>query len=159
MRIATILAATFFVPASFAQTSLTWQQVKDQFESANPTLKAARMNIDESRVAEITAYLRPNPDVSLTLDGFQVTPNQGVWRPLSGVVETPGVSYLHERQHKRELRLGQTKESTTIAESTYLDQERGLVFNLGAPSYKPCNPKLSCRTQRRTWITGIANLA
>ena len=55
---------------------------------------------------------------------------QGVYRPLSGVVETPGISYLHEREHKRELRRDQAKESTTIAESTYLDQERNLVFNL-----------------------------
>ncbi len=40
------------------------------------------------------------------------------------------ISYLHERQHKRELRRDQARESTAIAESTYLDQERGLVFNL-----------------------------
>jgi cobalt-zinc-cadmium efflux system outer membrane protein len=45
-------------------------------------------------------------------------------------VETPGISYLHERQHKRELRRDQAKESTAVAASTYLDQERGLVFNL-----------------------------
>jgi cobalt-zinc-cadmium efflux system outer membrane protein len=125
-----LLAAVFLNAAGFAQTPLTWQQVKDKFESANPTLKAARMNIDESRAAEITAYLRPNPDFSLTGDGLQLTPNQGIWRPLSGIVLTPGVSYLHERQHKRELRRDQAKESTTIAESTYLDQERGLVFTL-----------------------------
>jgi cobalt-zinc-cadmium efflux system outer membrane protein len=45
-------------------------------------------------------------------------------------VETPGISYLHERQNKRELRRDQAKETTTIAESSYLDQERGLVFTL-----------------------------
>jgi outer membrane protein, heavy metal efflux system len=113
-----------------AQIALDWQQIKEKFRSSNPTLKAAQLNIDESRAAEITAYLRPNPDFSLTADGLQIAKNQGVWRPLSGVVETPGVSYLHERDHKRELRRDQAKQSTTIAESTYLDQERGLVFNL-----------------------------
>ncbi len=46
------------------------------------------------------------------------------------MVETPGISYLHERQDKRELRRDQAKESTAVAESTYLDQERNLVFNL-----------------------------
>jgi cobalt-zinc-cadmium efflux system outer membrane protein len=112
------------------QTALNWQQVKEKFDAANPTLKAAKLNIDESRAAEITAYLRPNPDFSLSADGVQISRNFGVWRPLSGVVETPGISYLHERQHKRELRRDQAKESTVIAESTYLDQERGLVFNL-----------------------------
>ena len=108
----------------------TWQQVLSKFEQANPTLRAGKLNIDESRAAEITAYLRPNPDFSMTLDGFQISKNGGVWRPLSGVVETPGISYLHERDHKRELRRDQAVESTAVAESTYLDQERTLMFNL-----------------------------
>jgi cobalt-zinc-cadmium efflux system outer membrane protein len=109
---------------------LTWPQLLERFETANPTLKANRLNIDESRAAEITAYLRPNPDFSTTADGLQISPHLGVWRPLSGVVITPGISYLHEREHKRELRRDQAKESTAVAESTYLDQERTLVFNL-----------------------------
>ena len=93
-------------------------------------MRAGKLNIDESRAAEITAFLRPNPDFSITADGFQISRNGGVWRPFSGVVETPGISYLHEREHKRELRRDQAKESTAVAESTYLDQERNLVFNL-----------------------------
>jgi cobalt-zinc-cadmium efflux system outer membrane protein len=113
-----------------AQTTYTWQQIKDKFEATNPTLKAAQLNIDESRAAEITAYLRPNPTFALTADGVQISRNFGVWRPFQGVVETPAFSYLHERQHKRELRRDQAKESTAIAESTYLDQERSLLFNL-----------------------------
>jgi len=125
-----VLIATLMAGRGLSQTAFTWEQVKEQFARANPTLKAAQLNIDESRAAEITAFLRPNPDLSLTADGFQVSRNQGVWRPFSGVVETPGISYLHERQHKRELRRDTAKESTAIAESTYLDQERGLVFNL-----------------------------
>jgi len=114
----------------FAQNAFTWQQIKEKFEATNPTLKAAQLNIDESRAEEITAYLRPNPDFTLTADGFQISRNLGVWRPFAGVVETPGVSYLHERRHKRELRRDSAKESTVIAESTYKDQERGLIFNL-----------------------------
>ena len=54
------------------QTALTWQQIKDKFEASNPTLKAAKLNIDESRAAEITAYLRPNPDFSVGFD--QINP-------------------------------------------------------------------------------------
>ena len=123
------MAARLLCP-TFAQTALTWQQIKEKFAAANPTLKAARLNIDESRAAEITAYLRPNPDFILTGDGFQVAPNEGFWRPLSGVLQTPAVSYLHERQHKRELRRDSARESTAIAQSTYSDQERSLLFNL-----------------------------
>ena len=127
---AAVLLAAVLPPAGFAQTSYNWQQIRTKFAATNPTLQAAQLNIDESRAAEITAYLRPNPDFTLTADGFQISRNLSVWRPFNGVVETPAVSYLHERQHKRELRLETAKESTGIAASTYLDQERGLLFNL-----------------------------
>jgi outer membrane protein, heavy metal efflux system len=132
-----ILIAGLLPATVFAQTTFTWQQVKDKFGAANPTLKAAQLNIDESRAAEITAYLRPNPDLSGTLDQInpftkQPPPNGGpnAYRPFAYTEPYGSISYLHERQHKRELRRDQAKESTTIAESTYLDQERGLVFNL-----------------------------
>jgi len=101
-----------------------------KFKLANPTLQAAQLNVDESRDAEITAYLRPNPELSVTADGFQVARNAGVWRPLSGVEQTFGISYLHERRNKRELRLDGAKISTRIASSNYEDQERNLLFNL-----------------------------
>ena len=79
---AAILIALLLSTGAGAQTTLTWQQLRDRFEAANPTLKAAQLNIDESRAAEITAYLRPNPDLSLSADGTQLAPYQGVWRPL-----------------------------------------------------------------------------
>jgi outer membrane protein, heavy metal efflux system len=113
-----------------AQTAFTWQQIRNRFETANPTLKAARLNIDESRAAEITAHLRPNPELNLSADGTQVSRYQGVWRPFSGTQVLTGISYLREREHKRELRLDSAKESTAIAESTSLDQERSLLFSL-----------------------------
>ncbi|MGA2590273.1 MAG: TolC family protein [Bryobacteraceae bacterium] len=132
-----ILIAGFLPATIFAQTVFTWQQIKDKFEAANPTLKAAQLNIDESRAAEITAYLRPNPDLSGTIDQInpfskQPPPSGGpnIYSPFAYAEPYGSISYLHERQHKRELRRDQARESTTIAESTYLDQERGLVFNL-----------------------------
>ena len=125
-----ILLAAMPIVTLDAQTAFTWQQIEDKFKVTNPTLKAAQLNIDESRAGEITAYLRPNPDLTLSADGFQITRNLGIWRPFSGVVETPAFSYLHERDHKRELRRDQAKETTAVTESTYLDQERNLIFNL-----------------------------
>jgi outer membrane protein, heavy metal efflux system len=124
-----VLVAGLLPVTVFPQITLTWQQVKDKFTAENPTLKAAALSIDESRAAEITAYLRPNPDFTITADGFQINPNP-VYRPVSGVYESPAISYLHERQHKRELRLANAKKSTEIAATSYLDQERGLIFNL-----------------------------
>ncbi len=116
--------------AALAQTVYTWQQLKDKFEANNPSLRAAQLNIDESRAAEITAYLRPNPDADLSTDGTQLSRYQGVWRPFAGTQYAPGISYLHEREHKRELRRDSAKQATAVAESTYLDQERGLIFTL-----------------------------
>jgi cobalt-zinc-cadmium efflux system outer membrane protein len=122
--------AILLAHAVHAQTICTWDQIKEKFEVANPTLKAAKDNIEESKAAEITAYLRPNPDFGLSADGTQLTPYEGIYRPFAGTQLSPSISYLHERQHKRELRRDQAKESTTIAETTYFDNERGLVFTL-----------------------------
>jgi cobalt-zinc-cadmium efflux system outer membrane protein len=112
------------------QTVYTWEQLKEKFETANPTLKAAQGSIDESRANEITAHLRPNPDISLSADGFQLNPSSGIYRPLSGIVLTPGASYMIERGNQRNLRYESAKASTDVASSTYLDQRRNLLFTL-----------------------------
>ncbi len=120
-----------------AQTAFTWQQIKDKFETTNPTLQAAQLNIDESKAAEITANLRPNPEVTGSIDQinpFSTQPSAAGegngYRPFAFAFPSGSVSYLHERQHKRELRLESAKKSTDIAVSTYPDQERDLMFNL-----------------------------
>ena len=115
-----------------AQQGLTWEQVKAKFEAANPTLKADALAVDEMKAAEITAFLRPNPQVSLSTDGTQVARYQGVWRPFSGTQFSPSLSYLHERQNKRELRLESAREGTKIAGSQHEDLERNLLFDLRA---------------------------
>ncbi|MGA2350275.1 MAG: TolC family protein [Terracidiphilus sp.] len=113
-----------------AQQSLTWDQVKAQFEVANPALKADALSVDEMRANEITAYLRPNPQVTAAADGTQIAPNKGVWEPLSGTDVQPGISYLHERERKRELRLQSAKEGAGIAGFQHEDLERNLLFDL-----------------------------
>jgi len=118
-------------PVMEAQSKVfTWEQVRAQFEVSNPTLLADKLSVDESRAQEITAYLRPNPDLSLSIDGTQLTPVKGVWQPFAGTFESPGISYLHERRHKRELRLESAKKGTLIAESNHADLERSELFNL-----------------------------
>src|SRR6266853_1222442 len=129
------LCLALFVTASlaesaFAQRALTWQEVRDRFEAANPTLRAGQIGIDESRAQEISAYLRPNPQLTLLTDGTQIAPYQGVWQPLVGTVYSTSFSYLHERQHKRELRLESQQKATGIAVSGQADLDRTLVFTL-----------------------------
>src|SRR5580658_828879 len=109
---------------------LTWENVKDRFEMNNPTLLADKLSVDESKAEEITAFLLPNPTFNLLADGTQIAPNKGVWDPFAGTFESPGISYLHERRHKRELRLESAKKGTLIAESSHADLERTLIFNL-----------------------------
>ena len=125
-----LLAAGCWAQTSNSPRTLTWQETEAIFRTNNPTLLAGRVNIDESRADEITAYLRPNPDLSLTADGTQITPHSGVWRPLSGTFYSPNFSYLHEREHKRELRLASARQATAIAISTQADLERTLIYNL-----------------------------
>src|SRR5579864_596992 len=115
---------------AFAQRTYTWQEIRDRFLAVNPTLLAGQINVNESRAQETTAYLRPNPDFLLATDGTQLTPYQGVWRPFTGTQFSPNVSYLHERGHKRELRLESAQKGTALAQFQQADQERNLVFNL-----------------------------
>jgi cobalt-zinc-cadmium efflux system outer membrane protein len=112
------------------QRSYTWQEIRDRFEATNPTLLADKLNIDESKAQEITAYLRPNPTFAVLADGTQIAPDKGVWRPFAGTFESPSISYLHERQHKRELRLESAQKGTLISESSHANLERTLLFNL-----------------------------
>jgi cobalt-zinc-cadmium efflux system outer membrane protein len=124
--------ALLFVAAALcpAQQSLTWDQVKARFESNNPALKADSDTVDEMKAAEITAYLRPNPQFTLLADGTQIAPHDGVWTPFKGTYEQPNFSYLHERDHKRELRLESAKEGASISESDHEDLQRNLEFTL-----------------------------
>ncbi|MGC1462899.1 MAG: TolC family protein [Terracidiphilus sp.] len=127
-----VAAALVFLTAELcsAQQSLTWDQAKAKFEAVNPALKADADNVDEMKAEEITAYLRPNPQFTLSADGTQIAPHDGVWTPFKGTYEQPNFSYLHERDHKRELRLESAKEGTHISESEHEDLKRNLEFTL-----------------------------
>jgi outer membrane protein, heavy metal efflux system len=113
-----------------AQSGYTWDQVKAKFEATNPVLKSDQLNVDEMKAEEITAYLRPNPQFTMGEDGVQLARHNGVWQPLSGVQLQPNFSYLHEREHKRELRLESAQEGTKISVSQHEDLERNMVFSL-----------------------------
>lgn len=117
--------------------SFTWEQLRERFQMNNPTLRAAQLSIDESRAQEITAYLRPNPDLTAAVDQInpfstQPPPSGGpaIYSPFAFAFPTASVSYLHERRHKRELRLESQQKETAITTAQYADQERNLLFNL-----------------------------
>jgi outer membrane protein, heavy metal efflux system len=112
-----------------AQQALTWQQVQQKFDAANPTLLAGQFNIDEAKANEITAFLRPNPDLSVGFDQFNpFTTNP--YRPLTNFQPNLAASYLWERMHKRDLRKESAEKATTIASSTQEDLRRTLTYTL-----------------------------
>ena len=121
-----------------AQKPLTWQEVRDKFEAANPSLRAGQIGIDESRAEETTAHLRPNPNVSVTVDQInpfttQPSPSGAAgnsYQPFAYALPLGSVNYLHEREHKRELRLESAQKATGIAVSQQSDLERTLIFDL-----------------------------
>ncbi len=117
-------------PPQTAPEVWTWNGIKDRFELNNPTLFAAKLNVDELKAEELTAHLRPNPDFTLSADGTQIAPSRGVWQPFAGTFVSPSVSYLFERRNKRNLRYEVAKEGTAIGLAQQSDSERTLLFNL-----------------------------
>ena len=113
-----------------SRAPLTWDEVRHRFEQNNPTLQAGQFNISESKAEEITAHLRPNPTLTLLADQIDPFPGGPPHGPFAYLLPSATVNYLHERDHKRELRLQSAQEATGIAVSSQADLERSLLFNL-----------------------------
>jgi cobalt-zinc-cadmium efflux system outer membrane protein len=107
-----------------AQTVFTWSEVRDRFRTNNPTIHAGQIAVDEARAAEVTAYLRPNPQWGVTLDQIGNT-QAGSLFSATNLLTT--LSYLREREGKRELRRDSAREATALASSTEADAERSLM--------------------------------
>jgi outer membrane protein, heavy metal efflux system len=124
-----VLLTAVSTGSGFAQKALTWPEVRDKFEAANPTLRAGQIGIDESRAQEITANLRPNPNLSILGDqiDFGGGPPHG---PFAYLLSSASVDFLWERQHKRGLRLESAQKATAVATLNQADLERTLLFNL-----------------------------
>ena len=123
---------------ALAQQAYTWEQIRTRFEATNPTLLAGELNIDESKADEITADLRPNPDFGFSLDQlnfFTTNPpvsgsGPSTYNPFAFALPSWSASYLHERRHKRELRLESAQKATVIAVDQQDDLRRNLTYNL-----------------------------
>jgi cobalt-zinc-cadmium efflux system outer membrane protein len=130
MRCAVLFAMLLSGLAAVAQEPWTWEKVRAKFEQSNPTLRAGKLTIDESKALEVSAYVRPNPNLTILAD--QIAPFGGgpphgtfaYFQPLASV------NYLYERDHKRDLRLESAQKATAISISTQNDLERNLLFNL-----------------------------
>jgi cobalt-zinc-cadmium efflux system outer membrane protein len=91
--------------------------------------------------------LRPNPDLTASFDQFDpFTPNP--YRPFTNALPFVSASYLHERRHKRELRLASAKEATEIAESNQADLVRTLRSTLRSAFVQTLQAKAVLRLAR-----------
>ncbi|MDQ2947332.1 MAG: TolC family protein [Acidobacteriota bacterium] len=124
-----LLIPAMFAGMAYAQQALTWEQIRERFRVNNPNLMASRVSIEEAKANEITAGLRPNPELGIVLDQFHVF-DLGQFRPFDTAQWTPTVSQLFERRHKRQLRVESARLATSGASTDQLDLERQLTFNL-----------------------------
>ena len=136
-----LLAAALFPRVCAAQTPVSWEEVRLRFETNNPNLRAGQLGIDESKANEISAYLRPNPTATILADQIDPFPGGPSHGPFSFLLSSVTVSYLHERRHKRELRLESAKEATDIALSSQADLDRTLLFELRSAFVRCFRPR------------------
>jgi len=116
-------------PNLWAQQPFTWNQVRERFRQNNPNLLSGQLNIQESRANEITAGLRPNPQIGFVADQFRIFhPNP--LQPFVNAQITPTISQLIERRNKRQLRVASAQLITEAATTDQLDLERNLTFSL-----------------------------
>ena len=127
----------------------SWDELKAELLANNPSLRADALNVQEARAQEITAHLRPNPTANLLGDqlypfGKHYNPNSNIsnsvignsvggnssYSPLSNALATGSVSYLHERDGKRELRTESAQQYTAIQQLQHENLERTLIFTL-----------------------------
>jgi cobalt-zinc-cadmium efflux system outer membrane protein len=59
----------------------------------NPTLRADAISVDEAKAEEITAFLRPDPQASISADGLQLF-TLSPYRPFTNETYSGSVSYL-----------------------------------------------------------------
>src|SRR5579885_3228346 len=73
--LSSVLLPVAFTAVAHAQKPLTWEDVREQFRANNPSLQAGQTFVQENRANEVTAGLRPNPQLSIIEDEFHV------WNP------------------------------------------------------------------------------
>ena len=98
----------------------------------NHTLIAARNNIEQSEAEEITANLRPNPNLTVDWEYLPFfTPSSWTGDYLHDSTEGDvGLTYLFERGQKRARRLQAQKDITSVTRSQVADNERQLTFQV-----------------------------
>jgi cobalt-zinc-cadmium efflux system outer membrane protein len=114
-----------------AATQITLEQAITLALANSPSIKAARMQIQQSQAQEITANLRPNPTLSWDSQFIPVFSGDFSTDTLNNLQQFDiGLGYLFERGHKRQNRLQAARDATAVTAAQIADMERTLVFNV-----------------------------
>jgi cobalt-zinc-cadmium efflux system outer membrane protein len=113
-----------------APERITLDQAIDLAIAHNHALKATQTQIQQSQAQEVTAALRPNPNLTVDSLFIPVEPQNFTTAIIANVSEfDAGVSYLFERGGKRHRRIEAAREATAQTRDQVSDAERGLIFN------------------------------
>lgn len=94
----------------------------------NQSLRAQRLNIDESKADEVTALLKPNPTFTSLVDTIPIfTPSLIRWNTQ---IYSEDLNYTVERGGKRRKRGVVAADNTEVAAQTVADNERTLRFQV-----------------------------
>ena len=113
-------------------TLITLDQAITLALANNPTLKATRTEIEQNQAQEVTANLRPNPELLFDSQFLPIfEPGSFSNNTLTNIQQFDlGVGYLFERGHKRQNRLRAARDQTAVTVSQVADAERTLTFNV-----------------------------
>jgi len=113
-----------------APVHITLDQAIDLAIAHNHTLKATQTQIQQSQAQEITAALRPNPNLTVDSLFIPVEPQNFNSNIIANVTEfDASVSYLFERGGKRHRRIDAARDATGQTRYQVSDAERSLMFN------------------------------
>jgi cobalt-zinc-cadmium efflux system outer membrane protein len=128
---------TLVIPAAAAAQGVTTPVVRVSMDDAvrltlehNQTIRAQRLNIDESKADEVTAGLKPNPSLGVSASSLPLfSPGQlNLDNLKNNESYAQGLSYLFERGGKRNNRILVAQDTTDVTAKTVTDAERQLGF-------------------------------
>jgi len=128
-----VVLACAQIPANAPAVRISLDQAIDLALKHNHNLLAARNTILQSEDQEITANLRPNPNLFFDWEYLPLQHPNGIGYLdyLHDSTEGDlGVSYLFERGKKRQHRLKAARDATAVTRASVKDNERTLTFQV-----------------------------
>jgi cobalt-zinc-cadmium efflux system outer membrane protein len=125
---------TAFGQSSTSTAGITLDQAIQMALQHNQALLATRTTVQQSLAQEITANLRPNPQVAATWAYLPLyNPGESFLTYLHDSTEFDlGMNYTIERGQKRQRRFQAAKDATAVTRSQVEDNERTLKFQVAS---------------------------